>query len=160
MSLTYLDNYSFTYSPGPSRGDRHTTTGVTPWTLWPDHFFSASRFFVFSSFITLFCLVPCGTLSWLFISFLANVNVVYRIVSYRTAYAVLAWRCTVIIQISVVGPITKQICDLQPHYRLTDHCLVIMLLYTVLYCLLYFWFLFVILLLKIIKNAHIITLQF
>ena len=34
-----------------------------------------------SFFITLFCLVPCGRLSWLFVSFWARVNI-YRIVSY------------------------------------------------------------------------------
>jgi len=31
-----------------------------------------------------FCfLVPCGRLSWLFVSFLACVNIVYRVVSYH-----------------------------------------------------------------------------
>jgi len=42
--------------------------------------------FVFSFFITLSCLVPCGRLSWLFVRFWAHVNknlIVYRIVSYR-----------------------------------------------------------------------------
>jgi len=33
--------------------------------------------FVFSFFITLFCLVPCGRLSWLLVSFWAHVNIVY-----------------------------------------------------------------------------------
>jgi len=40
------------------------------------------RFFVFNFFIILFCLVPCGRLSWLLVSFWAHVNIVvlYRIV--------------------------------------------------------------------------------
>jgi len=39
---------------------------------------------VFSFFITLFCMVPCGRLSWLFVSFWAHVNSVsYRIVTGR-----------------------------------------------------------------------------
>jgi len=29
----------------------------------------------------LFCLVPCDRLSWLFVSFWAHINIVYRIVS-------------------------------------------------------------------------------
>ena len=38
----------------------------------------------FSFFITLFCLVPCGRLSWLFVSFWVHVNIAHRIVvSYR-----------------------------------------------------------------------------
>jgi len=36
----------------------------------------------FSFFITRFCLVPCGRLSWLLISFWAHVNIVHRTVSY------------------------------------------------------------------------------
>ena len=39
-------------------------------------------FFIFSFFISLFCLVPCGRLSWLFDSFWAHVNIL-RIASYR-----------------------------------------------------------------------------
>jgi len=38
---------------------------------------------VFSFFIIFFYLVPCGTLSWLLVSFWAHVNIVHRIVSYR-----------------------------------------------------------------------------
>jgi len=36
---------------------------------------------VFSFFIILFCLVPCGRLSWLVVSFCAHVNILHRIVS-------------------------------------------------------------------------------
>jgi len=39
--------------------------------------------FIFSFFISLFCLVPCGRLSWLFASFWAHVNILRRIVSLR-----------------------------------------------------------------------------
>ena len=38
--------------------------------------------FVFSFFVTHFCLVPCGRLSWLFVSFWMHANIVYRIASY------------------------------------------------------------------------------
>jgi len=34
--------------------------------------------FIFSFFISLFCLVPCGRLSWLFASFWAHVNILHR----------------------------------------------------------------------------------
>jgi len=44
---------------------------------------ASSPFFVFSLFITLFCLVPCGRLSWLLVSFWGHVNIVHHIVSYR-----------------------------------------------------------------------------
>jgi len=36
---------------------------------------------VFSFFIILFCLVPCGRLSWLLVSFWAHVNIVHHIIS-------------------------------------------------------------------------------
>jgi len=45
-----------------------------------DRFFWASPFYVFSSFIILFCLVPCGRLSWLLVSFWAHVNIVHHII--------------------------------------------------------------------------------
>jgi len=57
-------------------------SGLTPrlyeWTVCSQHLF-----FVFSFFITLFCLAPCGRLSWLFVSFWAHVslNIARRIVS-------------------------------------------------------------------------------
>jgi len=38
--------------------------------------------FIFTFFISLICLVPCGRLSWLFGSFWAHVNILHRIVSY------------------------------------------------------------------------------
>ena len=43
--------------------------------------------FIFSFFIILFCLVPCGRFSWLYVSFWVHVNIIvsYRIVSYGTA---------------------------------------------------------------------------
>ena len=39
---------------------------------------TASPFYVFSFFIILFCLVPCGRLSWLLDSFWAHVNIVHH----------------------------------------------------------------------------------
>ena len=39
--------------------------------------------YVFSFFIILFCLVPCGRLSWLLVSFWAHVNIVHHIISYH-----------------------------------------------------------------------------
>jgi len=54
-------------------------SGLTPRSLWLDCFFWASRFFVFKKFLYYsFCLVPCGRLSWLFVSFWAQVNNEYR----------------------------------------------------------------------------------
>jgi len=41
--------------------------------------------FIFSFFIVLFCLVPCGRFSWLYVSFWAHVNI---IVSYRIVLTV------------------------------------------------------------------------
>jgi len=53
------------------------SSGLTPRTLWLDHFFWASWFFAFFYFqfsSLLFCLlVMCGRLSWLFISFWAHI---------------------------------------------------------------------------------------
>jgi len=50
------------------------------------------RFFVFSFFITRFCLVPCGRLSWLLVSFKwAHVNIVHRIVLYSLATTTASW---------------------------------------------------------------------
>jgi len=53
---------------------------------------------VFSFFITLFCLVLCGRLSWLLVSFLAHVNIVYGIISYRSLFICRAGvtRCTTV----------------------------------------------------------------
>jgi len=62
--------------------DSLPASGLTPRTSRPDRFFWASPFCVcFSFFIMLFCLVPCGRLSWLLVSFWAHVNIVHRIVS-------------------------------------------------------------------------------
>jgi len=64
--------------------DSLPASGLTPRTLRPDRFFWASPFYVcFSFFIILVCLVPCGRLSCLLVSFWAHVNVVHRIVLYR-----------------------------------------------------------------------------
>ena len=64
-------------------------SGLTPRTSRPDRFFWASPFYVcFSFFIILFCLVPCGRLSWLLVSFWAHVNIVHCIVSYRIVQCV------------------------------------------------------------------------
>jgi len=57
---------------------------LTPRTSRPDRFFWASPFYVcFSFFIIIFCLVLCGRLSWLLVSFWAHVTIVHRIISYR-----------------------------------------------------------------------------
>jgi len=64
--------------------DSLPASGLTPRTSRPDRFFWASPFYVcFSFFIILFCLVPCGRLSWLLVSFWSHVNIVNRIISYR-----------------------------------------------------------------------------
>jgi len=52
----------------------------------PDEFL-----YVFSFFIILFCLVPCGRLSWLLVSFWAHVNIVHHIISYHIS-SVPVWR--------------------------------------------------------------------
>jgi len=39
--------------------------------------------FILSFFISLFCLVPCGKLSWLFAGFWAHVNTLHRLSFYR-----------------------------------------------------------------------------
>jgi len=54
---------------------------------------SISVFFVFSFFIILFCLVPCGRLSWLLVSFWAHVNIVNRIVTRDTSQQSAATCC-------------------------------------------------------------------
>jgi len=73
-----LNTYLFHKSFPPS-----TPSGLTPRTLWRRRFFWASRLFVFLCFfVTLFWLVPCGRLSWLFVSVLGHVNIAYRIASY------------------------------------------------------------------------------
>ena len=58
-------------------------SGLTPRTSRLDRFFWASPIYVFSFFIILFCLVPCGRLSWLLVSFWAHVNIVHHIISYH-----------------------------------------------------------------------------
>ena len=73
--------------------DSLPASGLTPRTSRPDRFFRASAFYVFSFFIIIFCLAPCGRLSWLLVSFWAHVNIVHRIVSYRivTTSATFDW---------------------------------------------------------------------
>ena len=63
--------------------DSLPASGLTPRTSRLDRFFWASPFYVFSFFIILFCLVPCGRLSWLLVSFWAHVNIVLHIISYH-----------------------------------------------------------------------------
>ena len=75
--------------------DSLQASGLTPRTLWLDRFFWASRSFVFSFFVTLSCLVPCGRLSWLFVSFRAHVNIVYYKLSYRIVSRTYACRWSV-----------------------------------------------------------------
>ena len=58
--------------------DSLPASGLTPRTSRLDRFFWASPFYVFSFFIILFCLVPCGRLSWLLVSFWAHVNIVHH----------------------------------------------------------------------------------
>jgi len=64
--------------------DSLPASGLTPrlydWTVSSVHL----GFCFYSFFITVFCLlVPCGRLSWLFVSFWAHVSIVHRIVLYR-----------------------------------------------------------------------------
>ena len=63
--------------------DSLPASGLTPRTSRLDRFFWASPFYVFSFFIILFCLVPCGRLSWLLVNFWAHVNIVHHIISYH-----------------------------------------------------------------------------
>ena len=63
--------------------DSLPASGLTPRTSRLDRFFWASPFYVFSFFIILFCLVPCGRLNWLLVSFWAHVNIVLHIISYN-----------------------------------------------------------------------------
>jgi len=66
--------------------DSIPASGLTPRTLRQDRFFWASPFYVFSFFIILFCLVPCGRLSWLLVSFWTHVNIVHHIISYHIRF--------------------------------------------------------------------------
>ena len=50
--------------------------------------------FVFGFFISHVCLVPCGRLSWLFVSFWMHANIVYRIASYRTCTCTCTCSCS------------------------------------------------------------------
>ena len=52
--------------------------------FFPDRFLWASPFLDFGFFIIRFCLVPCSRLSWLLVSFWAHINILHRIVPYRT----------------------------------------------------------------------------
>ena len=56
-----------------------------------DRFFWASPFYVFSFFSILFCLVPCGRLSWLLVSFWAHVNIVHH--TYPTTHFWYSIKC-------------------------------------------------------------------
>ena len=62
--------------------DSLPASGLTPRTSRLDRFFWASLFYVFSFFIILYCLVPCGSLSWLLVSFWVLINIVHHIISY------------------------------------------------------------------------------
>ena len=84
MFLTVINYLLLPLSQIFSTIDSLPASGLTPWTSRPDHFMLASPFFVFSFFIILFCLVPCGRLSWLLVSFWAHVNIVHRIVLKQT----------------------------------------------------------------------------
>ena len=68
--------------------DSLPASGLTPWTSRLDRFFWASPFYVFSFFIILFCLVPCGRLSWLLVSFWAYVNIVHHIIYHIISYPI------------------------------------------------------------------------
>jgi len=63
--------------------DSLPASGLTPRISRLDRFFWPSPFYVFSFFIILFCLVPCGRLSWLLVSFWVHVNIVHHIISYH-----------------------------------------------------------------------------
>ena len=46
-------------------------------------FLPSSLVFIFSFFVSLFCLDPCGRVSWPYVSFWAHVNIIHRIISYH-----------------------------------------------------------------------------
>jgi len=101
----YLHSQIFPTSPA---------SGLTTRTLRLNRFFSISQFF--SLFINLFCLVLCGTLSWLFVGFWAHVNIVsYTIVSCRTReqrmYSVHYFWATVCI---TLRPVLSDSCPVCP----------------------------------------------
>ena len=56
---------------------------LTPQTFMIGPFLQSISVFVFSFFVSLSCLVPCGRLSRLLVSFLAHVNIIRRIVWYH-----------------------------------------------------------------------------
>jgi len=56
--------------PGPQLDGRRAKNGRSS--------FLSISVFIFSFFIILFCLVPCGRLSWLFANFWAHVNILHR----------------------------------------------------------------------------------
>ena len=90
--LTLPTHHSFTPASRPTSFtnlSRHRLpsslrTDSTDFTTGP-FLLSISVFFGFNFFIILFCSVPCGRLSWLLVSFWAHVNIVSRIVSYRSS---------------------------------------------------------------------------
>ena len=59
-------------------GLRTATPRLYDWTVSSEHL----RFLFLVSSLLFFCLLPCGRLSWLLVSFWAHVNIVHRIVSY------------------------------------------------------------------------------
>jgi len=68
------------------------------WTVSSEH-----PGFCFSSFLTLVCLVHCGRLSWLFVSFRRTYiySISYRIVSYRRGVAVTSLGITYINEVTL-----------------------------------------------------------
>jgi len=57
------------------------------------HLYSAGRpsRWALAHILVVYFLVPCGGLSWLFVSFWVQINVVYRIVSYRISKCTNCW---------------------------------------------------------------------
>ena len=76
--LSFTPGSRPTSSTNLSPTDSLPASGLTPRTSRLDRFFWASPFYVVNFFSILFCLVPCGRLSWLLVSFWAHVNIVHH----------------------------------------------------------------------------------
>jgi len=82
LQQQYEGDWIHTSSTNLSPINSLPASGLTPRTSRPDRFFRAYPFYVSSFLIILFCLVPCGILSWLLVSFWAHVNIVHHIISF------------------------------------------------------------------------------
>jgi len=64
---------------------------------------SISVLYLFQFLHYSFCLVPCGRLSWLLVSFWAHVNIVHRIVTYRIVCYIVSCSAILLSLVSLSG---------------------------------------------------------